>query len=28
VPPVPSRVLSVTGEIRAAFDIVATGPKG
>lgn len=27
-PSVPTRVLSVTDEIRAAIDIVATGPKG
>jgi polyisoprenoid-binding protein YceI len=27
-PSVPFRVLSVTDEIRAAIDIVATGPKG
>jgi len=25
---VPFKVLSVTDEIRAAIDIVATGPKG
>jgi hypothetical protein len=27
-PSVPLRVLSVTDEIRATIDIVATGPKG